>query len=331
MNILAPISSAEEVEMLANNGAEEFYCGVLPLNWLSQFSAGVWMNRRNPHASLPSYEEFAVLVERAASFNIPVFITLNSPYYTKDQLPFVLEMVKETHQLGANAYIVSDIGLIRAIKENVPDANIHVSSLATTINKFGVQMFKDLGVKRIVFPRSLSLGEIAELIECGGRDLEYEVFILNDGCVYEEGNCFTTHNQVGAFCSTENWDYRWQSSKGNKSLSKQEESKLDEHLTHYREYVWYVNSCGCSLSKEGLPLGPCGLCAIYDLAKIGVNSLKIVGREATPYRKLASVQLVSSIVRAVRSGTDKNSVVEKAIRIRNTKELCASGYMCYYK
>lgn len=331
MKVLAPISSAEEVEMLAASGAEEFYCGVLPLNWINKFSAGVWMNRRNPQASLPSYEEFATLVERATSYHIPVSITLNSPYYTKDQLPFILEMVKETRELGASAYIVSDIGLMKAIMEHVPDANIHVSSLATTINKYSVQMFKDLGVKRIVFPRSLSLEEIASMIDYGGRDLEYEVFILNDGCVYEEGNCFTTHNQVGAFCSTENWEFEWKSSKGDKTFSTQEQAKLDEHLTHYREFVWFVNSCGCTLSDEGLPLGPCGLCALPELSKIGVDALKIVGRESSPYRKLASVQLVSSIVRAVRSGMDKNSVVEKAIRIRKTKELCASGYMCYYK
>lgn len=331
MRILAPIKSAEEVEMLAANGAEEFYCGILPKNWLNQFSSGVWMNRRNPLASLPSYEEFAALVERAKKFHISVFVTLNSPYYTNEQLPVILEMVKETHELGAGAFIVSDIGLIKAIKEKVPEASIHVSSLATAINKHSVQMFKSMGVKRIVFPRSLSIAEIAELIHYGGRDLEYEVFILNDGCIYEEGNCFTTHNQVGAFCSAENWDYQWFSSKGEKHFSERERKKLAQQLDHYREFVWFANSCGCSVSEEGLPLGPCGLCALPELARIGVDSLKIVGREASPYRKLASVQIVSSIVRAVREGLEKEEIVKKAIRIRKTEELCASGYMCYYK
>ncbi|WP_096199299.1 U32 family peptidase [Bacillus sp. FJAT-45350] len=331
MNVLAPISSAEEVEMLAENGAEEFYCGVLPTEWIKKFSAGVWMNRRNPQASLPSYEEFALLVERSQKYSIPVFIALNAPYYTQDQIPSILEMVKETQSLGAGAFIVSDIGLMKAIKDHVPNAQIHVSSLATPINKHSVHMFKELGANRIVFPRSLHLDEIAEIIDAGGKEIEYEVFILNDGCIYEEGNCFTTHNQVGAFCSTENWDFEWQPSNGDKTFSSLETVKLEQHIKDYREFVWYTNSCGCTLSDQGLPLGPCGLCALPSLAKIGVNSLKIVGRETSPYRKLASVQLVSEIVRSVREGVEEKSVKEKAIRIRKTPDKCASGYMCYYK
>lgn len=316
--------------MLAGNGAEEFYCGVLPKDWLNQFTGGVWTNRRNPYASLSSYEEFAKLIQQSHSHGIPVYITLNSPYYTADQIPFLLEMVKETIELGADAFIVSDIALLKQIRSRFPTIGIHVSSLATPINTYSVQMFRELGANRIVFPRSLHLDEIREIVDAGGKNIEYEVFILNDGCVYEEGNCFTSH-QLGAFCSTENWQYQWQASNGNTQLSTREMTKLDEHLNHYREYVWYTNSCGCSLSDEGLPLGPCGLCALSDLAEIGVDSLKIVGREASPYRKLSSVQLVSEMVRSVRAGMDKDNLKEKAIRIRKTPEKCHSGYMCYYK
>ncbi len=331
MKVLAPISSVDEVEMLAANGAEEFYCGVLPREWIQKFSAGVWMNRRNPQASLPSYEEFAQLIESAHAHGAPVFIALNAPYYTAEQLPSILEMVLETDQLGADAYIVSDIGLMLAIKSRLPDAVIHVSSLAAPTNRFSVDLYRQLGASRIVFPRSLHLDEISEMIEAGGPQLEYEVFILNDGCVYEESFCFTSHNQVGAFCTTDNWEFVWSPSNNESQFSEKETAKLERHLQQYREFVWYTNSCGCSLSAEGLPLGPCGLCALPRLHAIGVDSLKIVGREASPYRKLASVQLVSEVVKSVRSGMPEQQVKDKAVRIRKTPEKCASGYMCYYK
>ncbi|WP_458413393.1 U32 family peptidase [Schinkia sp. CFF1] len=330
MKILAPISRADEVEMLAENGAEEFYCGLLPTGWMAQFSGGVWTNRRNPLASLSTYEEFEKLVDRAHSYGIPVFITLNSPYYTVDEIPILLEMIKEAIAIGADAFVISDIGLLKKVRNQFPSIDLHVSSLATPINSYSVQLFRELGANRIVFPRSLHLNEIRNIIEIGGPDMEYEVFILNDGCVYEEGNCFTSH-QLGAFCSTENWQFQWHSSYGEKQLSKREEEILGEHLQDYREFVWFTNSCGCSLSDEGLPLGPCGLCALSKLKDIGVTSLKIVGREASPYRKLASVQLVSEMMKSLRAGMNEQELQEKAIRIRKTPEKCLSGYMCYYK
>lgn len=331
MRVLAPVSSLEEVEMLVENGAEEFYAGFVPGEWIRKFSGGVWINRRTPQASVPSFEEFTRLVERSHGYGVPVFMTLNAPYYTNEQQGILLEIVRNATEAGTDAFIVSDIGMMMAIKDQVPEAVIHVSSLAAPINSENVKLYRELGASRIVFPRSLSLAEIASIMEAGGRDLEYEVFILNDGCVYEEGFCFTTHNQVGAFCAAANWDYRFEPTNCNKTLSDRERDLLARQISDYKEYVWVTHSCGCSVADTGLPLGPCGLCALPGLAEIGVDSLKIVGREASALRKLASVQLVSSIVRAVREGMEEREVQAKARRIRKTPEYCASGYMCYYR
>lgn len=330
MKVLAPISKADEVEMLVHNGAEEFYVGFIPIQWIRAFSSGVWMNRRATQASIPAIEEFALLVERAHSYDVPVFMTLNAPYYTDDQISVLIEIVKEANRNGVDAFIVSDIGLMMAIKDELPDAKIHVSSLAAVTNSESIALYRDLGASRIIFPRSLSLTEMEEVIDIGGDDLEYEAFILNDGCVYEESFCFTTHNQVGAFCSTQNWEFTFTSSE-NRPLKEKEAERLNEHLADYEDFVWYTHSCGSTVSDNGIPLGPCGLCAMNDLYKIGVDSLKIVGREANAYRKLASVQLVSTIAESVKDGMDKEAVQERAINIRKTPEFCEAGYMCYYR
>jgi putative protease len=105
----------------------------------------------------------------------------------------------------------------------------------------------------------------------------------------------------------------------------------EAHLADYRDWVWYVNGNGCGATPKGLPYGPCGLCAIPDLSRIGVQSLKIVGREASPFKKLASVRMVRDIVHRVRTGESKLHVIERAISLRGEPQHCQSGYMCYYK
>lgn len=331
MNVLAPISSVEEVEMLVKSGAEEFFVGFIPSEWIRTFTGGIWMNRRAPQASIPSLEEFQALIDRAHAYDVPVFMTLNAPFYTEEQYPMLLEIVRQAVSAGADAFVVSDIGLMLAIKDQIPDAEIHVSSLATPINSQSIHLYREIGASRIVFPRSLSLEEMDNVMTAGGKDLEYEVFILNDGCIYEEGFCFTTHNQVGAFCSASNWHYQFEPTVNGKTLSAREEKVLSSHIKDYEDFVWFTHSCGCTVSDHGIPLGPCGLCALPELSRIGVDSLKIVGREADPYRKLASVQLVSSVVRSVREGINQSDVQSKAKRIRKTPEHCESGYMCYYR
>jgi putative protease len=106
---------------------------------------------------------------------------------------------------------------------------------------------------------------------------------------------------------------------------------LIRNLTDYREWVWYLNGNGCGSTTKGLPYGPCGLCAIPDLHRFGVSSLKIVGREASAFKKLASVRMVRDIVDRTRARVPRLHVIERAKSLRETPEHCASGFMCYYK
>jgi putative protease len=59
--------------------------------------------------------------------------------------------------------------------------------------------------------------------------------------------------------------------------------------------------------------------------------LKIVGREASPFKKLASVRMVRDIVDRVRLGESKLHVIDRAISLRGEPQHCQSGYMCYYE
>jgi putative protease len=331
MKILAPLGSAQEVEMLAENGAEEFYCGITPMEWMEKYTAGVWVNRRNPFAGVMSFKELQKIVDMSHSYGIPVYITLNAPYYVQEQYPMLLDLIRHcTEEIGVDAFIVSDIGLMMAMRQHIPRANIHVSSLAAPLNTGSIQLYKELGAERIVLPRTVQLDEIAELKKAADN-IELEMFILNDGCVYEESFCHTTHNRAGAFCSQNQWEYISMPTDGNYTLSDSEKIKLENQVKDYREFVWFVNDCGCQVAQDGLPLGPCGLCALPALYKAGVDSLKIVGRESSSYRKLASVQLVKAVVDRIRAGEGEIQVTNYAKKVRHQPSFCESGLMCYYR
>jgi len=98
----------------------------------------------------------------------------------------------------------------------------------------------------------------------------------------------------------------------------------------FRDWVWFQNGCGNSVS-EGIPNGPCGLCAIHDLVRAGVTTLKVVGRGVSPYRKLVGVQLVRAILDEVSRGAGRDEAERKARALRRSPAYCDAKYMCYYR
>ncbi|MBI3666713.1 MAG: U32 family peptidase [Acidobacteria bacterium] len=333
MKILAPIRAYDELEMLAAAGAEELFCGIVPREWMERYTGAIWLNRRSPKGgSLETYDELKRLVEAAHGLHLPVFTTLNAPYYTAEQLPLVVDLARRlSDEVGVDALIVTDINLLLRLSEEKLAADLHISSVAATLNSEAVRFLLDFGPKRIILPRSLTLEEIARIVREVGDRVEIEVFMLNDGCAFEEGFCATTHHHsVGAFCSSLSEmraEFEW----GGPVLTRRRENWLRRNLADYREWVWYLNGNGCGSTPKGLPYGPCGLCAIPDLLRLGVASLKIVGREASPLKKLASVKMVRDIVDRARAGTPKLQVIDRARALRETPEHCDSGYMCYYQ
>ncbi|MGE0487683.1 MAG: peptidase U32 family protein [Vulcanimicrobiota bacterium] len=324
MKILAPARSAMEVEMLVHHGAEELYCGLTPPEWHERFGGLTWLNRRSPlGGNLQSYEELGEMVRRA---RIPVFLTLNGQGFTPEQLDFQIEIARRAQQLGVAAFIVADLALLLRLRQQLPDMPLHLSSLASCFNRASIDFFTHLGVERVVLPRQVTLDEIEALRKACPK-VEIEVFILNDGCFYDEGVCATTHS-LKPFCMTP-WQETWE--RRGQPLDAADAARVATHQKELQKVLWANNNCGCSPSPKGLPQGPCGLCALPRLAAMGVDSLKIVGREASGLRKLASLQLVRAVVERVRAGQSEDEVQQFAVQVRETPDLCASGRMCYYR
>ncbi len=328
MKITAPISSPAEIEPLALHGADELYCGIVPQEWITGYGPAVWISRRaGEKANLSGFAALQVLIDAAHGRGIPVFVTLNAPYYTARQLPYVLGLADRLRGMGVDGVIVTDVGLIAAIREEALGMRILLSSVAAVRNAESARFYRDLGVDRIILPRHLTVDEIEHILH-EVPEPEYEVFILNDGCVFEEGLCATTHG-AGAFC-LEDWSYEF-SRTDESGIAAGEKAALLENLTDYRRWIWFTANCGRSCSPTGYPNGPCGLCAIHDFGRIGVHALKVVGREGVTDRKVRSVQLVRSVLDRVEQGWPKERVETAAVALRGERQLCGSGYMCYFR
>ena len=334
MKVLAPIGSFDELEMLAESGAEEFYCGVVPREWTNRYTGAIWLNRRSPKGgSLETFADLKRLVDGAHNYGIPVFVTLNAPYYTREQLAWVTELARRLDgEAGVDALIVTDINLLMQLSRADLNADLHVSSVAATLNLEAIRFLLQFKPTRIILPRSLTLAEIERLVNACRGMVEIETFVLNDGCAFEEGFCATTHHHsVGAFCTS--LSEMATEFEGNqvRGLTHRQTARLRKNLADYRRWIWYVNGNGCGATPSGLPYGPCGLCALHDFHRMGVASLKIVGREASPFKKMASVRMVRDIVDRIRAGSSKLVTIERAKSLRGEREHCESGYMCYYK
>jgi len=336
LKITVPISHPEEVEMLAGNGAGEFFCGFVPPEWLERYGGAFWLNRRGPvTGNLVQRDDVSLLAERSHAFGIPVHATFNAPYYTPEQQEFLLPVIDRlVRESGVDGVIVSDVGFLVALRRAFPELSVHASSVMATLNPGMVGFLEELGVRRVIFPRSLGVREIAELRGAAAGRVETEAFVLNEGCVFEEGYCMTTHRSVGALCvQLPGVPHRIVPLGGEsaESLAREDGERARELMGAFKDWVWFQNGCGNSMNPSGIPNGPCGLCALFDLARTGVTSLKISGRGASSYRKLVSLQMVRAVLDLVEQGAPREEAAHKAVTLRNTPKFCKAGYMCYYR
>lgn len=316
MKIVAPINKIEEVEAIIEQGADELYCGVLPHPWKEKYLNVASPNRREwSAANLRSFDELKKVVEIAHAFHRPVYLTLNA-LYTEEQYPSLLMQVKEAERAKVDAFIIGDLGFLLFLKEARFNSAIQISNTATVFNAETVKFFKELGAKRIILPRDLMLWEMEELL-ASESNMEFEVFIMNSGCKNIDGFCTFQHgvNEVlhphlWGVSKKINLDHYLLESirRLPKCLSASLKGNIfgidSACLLNYR--VSLVSEVTPSkdnpdvrkaVSKSFNLLSgadPCGACDLYRLKKMGVDSLKIVGRNYPTAKKMQDVRFLKS-------------------------------------
>lgn len=174
MEILSPAGSPEALRAAVCAGADAVYLG------FGQFNA-----RRG--ARNFSRDEFASAVSYCHLRGVKTYLTLNT-LATDREMADAVDCAVQASKLGADAALVQDMGLVRALRQAAPDLPLHASTQMTIHNLDGVKQAADLGMTRAVLARELSRRDIAYI--CERSPIEIEVFVHGALCMCYSGQCF---------------------------------------------------------------------------------------------------------------------------------------------
>ncbi|MDR2880147.1 MAG: U32 family peptidase, partial [Fusobacteriales bacterium] len=162
IELLAPAGNLEKLQSAFHFGADACYIGGNAFNL-----RGMSANFKNP--------ELEEAVKFAHNINKKIYITLNIFAHNKeiDHLP---EFIKFLDGADVDGVIVADLGVFQLVRETAPALDVHVSTQANNTNWRSVKLWKDLGAKRVILAREMSLDEIKEIRE-KVHDIQLEVFI----------------------------------------------------------------------------------------------------------------------------------------------------------
>lgn len=335
INILAPLSKVDEIEHLVKAGADEFYAGVFSKKWQSTYKIGNINNRYIEGSNFADFSDLTKAIRIAHSHNIKVNFVLNRMGIVQEQYPLVLSQAKKAISIGADSIIVADLGILNLLKKYKNKVKLHLSTLGAVFNSESASFYKYYGADRIILPRHIKTKEIIE-IKRKNPDLELEAFILNCKCDGIEGFC--------TFCT------QLDAAKSKIFHKKTEAIHLNNYLLQFLKKLpmpiseilrspsvsGYIEACMIpykvsliSKKKEynkrkminhikssfqrRIEKTACGACALVDFIKIGVNSVKIIGR-GYPIKKLVSDISFIKKAREIANSEDSKNIATNMIK-----------------
>ncbi|MCF7860982.1 U32 family peptidase [Candidatus Woesearchaeota archaeon] len=269
IKITAPVNQ----EMDARLDADEFYTGHLPGSWIRRFGILAAPSRRYFNESY-AQDAISKIVRLAGAK--PVYITYNAPFYNEAQKKIIIKDIEEMIRQGVSGFIIADFTLIdeiHKINKGNKSVEIHLSTVGNVFNKESARFFFNMGVDRIILPRQLKFDEIKKIVTTiPGK---YEVFMLFDLCRNIDGMCSFQHGLE----DTLGYDH------GCLYLNKYEDP--DKDLNSRISY--------CQRRKLKFPMF-CAACYIDKFKKIGIHSVKIVGRRMPHELKEKGVQFIRAVI-----------------------------------
>ncbi len=275
--LLAPAGNMQKLKYALAYGADAVYAGV------PMFSLRTKENKFD----LSFLKE---AVDYCRKKGKKIYFTTNIMPRNFKITPF-LKAFKEMIELKPDAFIISDPGLIMLIRENFPEAELHLSVQQNTMNWASAKFWQKQGITRVILSRELSLSEIEEIIK-QNPDLEFETFVHGAICVSHSGRCLISNYLTGrdanqGICAQScrwNWKMRY---------FLEEEERPGEYMEIIEdEFGSYLMN-----SKD-----MCALKIIEKLIKIGVDSLKIEGRNKTVYYNAVVNRAYKKAIKDIKSG-----------------------------
>ena len=255
VELLSPAGDMERLELAVKFGADAVYVGG------TQFGM-----RSNPSNFDPAQLQAACRLVHTAGKKL--YLTCNTlpRSYELDALP---EFLRSARAAGVDAFIIADMGVLAIAKQAAPEVEVHISTQAGIVNYAAANAFYQMGAKRIVTARELSLDEIKMIRDNTPPELEIETFVHGAMCMSFSGRCILSDYMVGRDANRGDcaqpcrWKYHLM-----------EETRPGQYFPINQE----ENGTYIFNSKD-----LCMIEHIPELVAAGVDSFKIEGRAKSAY------------------------------------------------
>lgn len=269
------------LEVLAPAGDHERLCAALDYGADAVYLGGKSFGMRAGPENF-GYDGLKAATELAHSRGVKIYLTCNT-LPRNNEISYFKQFIDEAVDCGVDAVIVADLGLFSLVKKYAPDMEIHMSTQTGIVNYMTANELYNMGAKRIVTARELSIEEIAEIRAKTPSDLDIEVFVHGAMCVSFSGRCLLSQYLVnrdanrGECAQPCRWGYHLM-----------EEKREGEFYPIFEdEKGTYI------LNAKDL----CMIDYLDKLAQAGVTSFKIEGRAKSSY-------YVSIVTNAYRMAVD---------------------------
>ncbi len=255
LELLSPAGDMERLRMAAAYGADAVYL------------AGADYGMRS-FAGNFSPEALKTAVELCRKNGVRVHVTCNT-MPRNGEVERLPEWLSYLNELRVDAVILADVGVLSLAKRYAPDVEVHVSTQASVTHYQAARAWHDLGAKRVILARELSLEEIREIRAKTPPELEIEVFAHGAMCVSYSGRCLLSNYMTGRDASrgacAQPCRYQY---------ALMEEKRPGEYFPVFEENgeTYIMNSRDM-----------CMIDHIPDLLETGVDSVKLEGRAKSAY------------------------------------------------
>lgn len=255
IELLSPAGDMLRLKLAVKFGADAVYVG-----------GTMFGMRTNP--SNFNADELKEAVEFVHSAGKKLYLTCNT-LPRNNEIELLPDYLKYAQDIGIDALIIADLGVLSLAKKFAPDVDIHISTQAGVVNYQTANAFYEMGASRIVTARELSLDEIRTIRDKCNPNLEIEVFVHGAMCMSFSGRCILSDYMAGRDANRGDCAQpcRWK-------YSLVEEKRPGEYFpVNQEENGTYIFNSKDLCMIEHIP----------ELVSAGIDSFKIEGRAKSEY------------------------------------------------
>lgn len=296
IELLSPAGNRERLEYALAYGADAVYMAG------SRFSLRAFADNFEP-------DELKNALELVHSKGKKAYITVNIYAHNSD-IDGMEDYFRFLYDIGADAVLVSDLGVLEAAKKGAPELPVHISTQANVTNYAAARFFCNAGAERIVLARELSIEEIA-LIHQKVPQAELEAFVHGAACISYSGRCLLSDYLTGRSANQGKCAQpcRW-------GYELVPQGRADSFPIAQDERGTYI------LNSKDL----CMIDHLGELADAGVTSFKIEGRMKTAYYTAAVTNAYRRAIDRLEAGLELDPALKEELAKAANREFTTGFY-----